>query len=113
MALIVLLVTLSGRKDWPRLSVTIQIVGYAVLESFCAQSNMNGSHSGASADMRIAVVCLLAFGLLATALAHGGVEGAPRSDQAPAAREPRSQKALDFAHDIVPIIRARCAECHT
>src|SRR6266542_7081203 len=25
----------------------------------------------------------------------------------------QSPKKIDFAHDIVPIIKARCAECHT
>src|SRR5215831_16011472 len=24
-----------------------------------------------------------------------------------------SQKPVDFAHDIVPLLKARCAECHT
>ena len=27
--------------------------------------------------------------------------------------EPRLQKPIDFAHDIVPLIKAHCAECHT
>ena len=27
--------------------------------------------------------------------------------------DPSRQKPVDFAHDIAPLIKARCAECHT
>src|SRR5262245_3937509 len=43
-------------------------------------------------------VCL---GLFAWTAAAAGGDDAPRA------------KPIDFAHDIVPLIRARCAKCHT
>src|SRR5207237_3389034 len=45
-----------------------------------------------------ACVCL---GLLAWAVAAAGAGDAPQ------------RKKIDFAHDIAPLIKARCAECHT
>jgi hypothetical protein len=35
------------------------------------------------------------------------------SASAAAAGEPAPPKPIDFAHDIVPLIKARCAKCHT
>ncbi len=32
---------------------------------------------------------------------------------APAAGQAPPAKPIDFAHDIAPILKARCAECHT
>ena len=32
---------------------------------------------------------------------------------ATAGDEPPVRKPIDFAHDVVPIIKSRCAECHT
>src|SRR3954452_11886392 len=42
---------------------------------------------------------------LAALLALSLAPGAPAPAQPP--------KQVDFAHDIVPILKARCAECHT
>src|SRR3954452_14976590 len=42
---------------------------------------------------------------LAALLALSLAPGAPAPAQPP--------KKIDFAHDIVPILKARCAECHT
>ncbi len=43
----------------------------------------------------------------------GIVDKVPTSGETPKEEKPTQPAKIDFAHDIVPIIKARCAECHT
>lgn len=53
---------------------------------------------------------VFAVGMLLGFLASAeGVSGTPNPQAGPG----QSNGAIDFAHEIVPIIRTRCAECHT
>src|SRR6516225_500376 len=51
---------------------------------------------------RVQVPAFVCLGLLAVAAAASGGDG-----------NTSQRKTIDFAHDIAPLIKARCAKCHT
>src|SRR5439155_14620970 len=56
-------------------------------------------------------ICSLPCVALVLCVPVGQIRYAVRGEQFAASADP--QQSVDFVHDIVPIIKTRCAECHT